>query len=107
VAAIVGLVTGSILHLCSTMLVSLFNLTPVGQESGRTAASVRAEREQKKLEVAWEASTSKKDLESWRDEVSSRRKHTELLGIDRGRRREEQGLLGQTILEEEDSEDEF
>ncbi|EPE34025.1 hypothetical protein GLAREA_07038 [Glarea lozoyensis ATCC 20868] len=107
VAAIVGLVTGVILHFFSTLLVSLFNLTPAAQEPRRTAASVRAEREQKKLEAAWEFSTAKQEPESWRDEVASRRNQAQWLDMDRGRRREEPGLLGQTILEEEDSEDEF
>jgi hypothetical protein len=104
VAAIVGLFTGLVLHFFSTTLVSLFNMTPVAQESPtRTAASVRAELEQRKLE----ASLPKEVPESWRDEISAKRKQTERLDMGRGRRRKEQGLLGQTILEEEDSEDEF
>jgi hypothetical protein len=109
VAAIVGLVTGLILHFFSTMLVSLFSLAPVapGSYTSRTAASVRAERQQRKLEAAWETSVPKKEPESWRDELSARRRQTEWLDADRGRKREEQGLLGQTILEEEDSEDDF
>lgn len=107
VAAIIGLVTGSILHLSSTVLISLFNLTPTPEETGRSAASVRAAREQKKLEDAWQSSSSMGEARLRADPLVEK-KYAEWLEKDVGKRREGDGLLGQTILEEEDdSEDGF
>lgn len=105
VAAVIGLISGSILHLSSTVLISLFNLAPGPEETGRTAASVRAAREQKKLEDAWRSSSSKGDRKV--ADSSLEKRYTEWLEKDTGKRRDD-GLLGQTILEEDDdSEDEF
>ncbi|TVY81471.1 hypothetical protein LSUE1_G003205 [Lachnellula suecica] len=105
IAAVIGIITGSILHISSTILVSIFNLAAVPEETGRTAASVRAAREQKKLEGAWESSVSKGESAGSKKDASTR--NTEWLGSELGKRREDQGLLGQTILEEDDSEDMF
>lgn len=103
-AALIGLLTGSILHLSSSVLVSLLDLQPVAEEKGRTAASVRAAREQKKLEEAWQSSASRGDQTRWKADTSMQK----WLEKDVGRRREERGVLGQTILEEDDdSEDIF
>ncbi|PBP20538.1 hypothetical protein BUE80_DR008647 [Diplocarpon rosae] len=95
-AAIIGLITGSVLHLSSSVLVSLFNLNSVPEEMGRSAASVRAAREKKKLEQALPTSKAKSESANSRDEASIE-KYTEWL------EKSEQGLLGQTILEEDDS----
>ena len=88
----IGLVTGSILHVSSSILVSVFNLTSTPEETGRSAASVRAAREKKKLEQAWQSSTTK-------TEPSTKRRYSEWLETD-------QGLLRQTILEEDDDSEE-
>jgi hypothetical protein len=84
-------------------LIKLFNLRVTPEETGRTAASVRAERERKNLESAWESSKS-----GWNapgDELSAeelKREYADFLEKDRGKRKEGQGLLSQTILEEDD-----
>jgi hypothetical protein len=106
VAAVIGLVTGSILHLSSTVLISLFDLTPAPEEEGRSAASVRAEREKRKLEDAWQSSSSRGEARLRADPAMEKR-YAEWLEKDVGRRMED-GVLRQTILEEDDdSEDGF
>jgi len=98
IAAVVGLVAGSVLHLSSTILMSLFNLSP-GPETKtptRTAASVRAAREQNKLEEVWQSSSSKGG------DSSLEKRYSEWLEKDVGRRRDDHGVIGQTILEEDD-----
>lgn len=106
VAAVIGLVTGSILHLSSTVLISLFDLTPVPEEIGRSAASVRAEREKKRLEDAWQSSSSRAEARLRADPAVEKR-YAEWLEKGIGKRREDE-LLRQIILEEDDdSEDRF
>lgn len=107
IAAIIGLTAGSILHLSSTFLVSILNLEQTTEDKGRTAASVRAAREQKKLEDAWQSSTGRTEQKLWRDDIVMEKKYTEWIEKNSGKRREDQGLLGQTILEEDDSDDDF
>ncbi|KAL3425612.1 hypothetical protein PVAG01_02402 [Phlyctema vagabunda] len=104
VAAFVGLFTGSLLHLSSTMLVSVFNLHPTPEEPGRSAASVRAAREKKKLDEAWLSSASMPVGEPTR--LNSDTSMQKWLEKDAGRRREDTGVLGQTILEEDDDDSE-
>jgi hypothetical protein len=107
VAAVIGLLTGFLLHISSSILVSLFNLNPAPEETTQSAASVRAARETKKLEQAWQSSTFKSER-AWKAESSRDSKYAEWLETDLGKRREDQGLFRQTILEEEDdSEDGF
>ncbi|PVH85399.1 hypothetical protein DL98DRAFT_44923 [Cadophora sp. DSE1049] len=98
VAAVIGLITGSILHLSSSLLVSVFNLTAIPEGTGRSAASVRAAREQKKLEQAWDRIPSKSEKGDLRNDPEME-KFAEWL--EKG----DQGVLGQTILEEDDSDD--
>lgn len=86
---------------------SLFNLTPVPEEAGRSAASVRAARERKKLEHAWQSSAAKNEQVKWGSDISLER-YTDWVGKDASQRREDQGVIGQTIIEEDDdSEDGF
>lgn len=96
VAAAIGLTTGLILHFSSSLLVSVFNLTADPEETGRSAASVRAAREQRKLEQAWERIPTKGESGVLRIDPEME-KFAEWL--EKG----DQGLLGQTILEEDDS----
>jgi len=105
VAAVIGLVTGSILHLSSTVLVSLFNLTSTPEEKGRSAASVRAAREQRKLEEVWQNSSFKGD-QTRLGGGSLGKDYAEWLEKDSGKRREDD-LFKQTILEEDDSDQAF
>jgi len=105
VAAVIGLVAGSILHLASSLLVSLFKLTPVPEEKGRSAASVRATREQKKLEEAWQSSPFKGEQIRLGGATSLEKDYTDWQDKDPGKRREDD-LFKQTILED-DSEEEL
>jgi hypothetical protein len=93
--------------LSSTVLVSLFNLTPIPEEKGRSAASVRAAREQKKLEEAWQGSSFKSDQGRLGADSALEKNYAEWLDKESGKRREDQRLSNQTILEEEDSEEGF
>lgn len=82
----------------------MFHMNPVPEETGRSAASVRAAREQKRmddLEQTWRSSTIRSGEGDLHSDISVE-KYAEWLnkGGDRG-------LLGQTILEEEDDSDEF
>ncbi|RDW70246.1 hypothetical protein BP5796_08643 [Coleophoma crateriformis] len=105
IASFIGLISGSILYFSSTVLVSLFHLESVPEDKGRTAASVRAAREQKKLEEAWQSSSlNSEQTTRWKADTSMQK----WLEKDAERRRDERGILGQTILEEDDdSEDVF
>jgi len=97
---VIGLLTGSILHISSSILVSVFNLTPAPEETGRSAASVRAAREKKKkLEQAWQSSTTRTERGKLKEDPSMEKKFSEWLETD-------QGLLSQTILEEDDDSEE-
>lgn len=90
----------------SAVLVSIFNLTPTTEETGRSAASVRADREQKRLENAWQDSFSKSPpTKSVAD--TSMEKYAEWLDKDSGKRRDDQGLFGTILEEDDDSEDGF
>ncbi|KUJ20208.1 uncharacterized protein LY89DRAFT_682982 [Mollisia scopiformis] len=102
VAAVIGLFTGTVLYLSSSMLESLFNLTPSPDDNGRTAASVRATREKEKLEQVWQSSIIKEE-----DGISME-KYAEWVERNTTQRSDDHGLLSQTILEEDDdSEDGF
>lgn len=88
------------------MLVSLLNLTPVPEEIGRSAKSVRNAREQKKLEQAWQTSSFKGAQARSGLDVSLGKDYAEWLEKDAGKRQEGHTLFKQTILEEEDDSDE-
>ena len=106
-AAIIGLLTGSFLHFSSSMLTKALNLKASPEQSGRTAASVPATREKKRLEDAWQASTPIRSNQA-RTRVDTSKDYSEYIEKDRGKRKEGQGLLSQIILEEDDdSEDGF
>ncbi|XMA12394.1 hypothetical protein WAI453_005185 [Rhynchosporium graminicola] len=97
-AAAIGLVTGSMLHFTSNLLVSVLNLTAVPVETGRSAASIRADREKKNHDQAWDRIPTKNETGLLRNDPEME-KFAEWL--EKG----DQGLLGQTILEEDDSDD--
>ncbi|KAI9646968.1 hypothetical protein NHQ30_004969 [Ciborinia camelliae] len=97
-AVLIGLITGSILHISSSVLASLFNLTSSPAETGRSVASIRTAQEQKKR-------GSKPDPLRWKVDPSVERRYPEWLEKDRGRKKEEHGLLAQTIIEEDDDSD--
>ena len=104
-AALIGLITGSILHFSSNVLVSLFNMKEVPEATGksRTAASVRAAREQRVLEKAWQSSSTEHQggLQTEKDSLEDR--YARWLKKDSNNARKNLGLFGQAILEEDDS----
>lgn len=89
------------------MLFSIFNLAPDSDEKGRSAVSFRAAREKKKqreLEQAWQGSLLKSEDSNWKSGASME-KFAEWL--EKGKGHGKDGLLSQTILEEEDDSDAF
>jgi len=106
IAVVIGLAFGVILHASSSVLVSSFDLSSDPEDRAQTAASVRSAREKRKLQQAWQSSILESDRSSSRTDAPIDR-YVEWLEKDMSQRREEQGLLGQTILEEDDSDDEF
>ncbi|ESZ99433.1 hypothetical protein SBOR_0195 [Sclerotinia borealis F-4128] len=100
-AILIGLITGSVLHISSGILASLFKLASSPEETGRSVTSIRAVQEQKKR-------SSKPDLLKWKVDPSVEKRYSEWLEKDGGRKKDEHGLLAQTIIEEDDdSEDGF
>lgn len=84
---------------------AVLNLNPVPEleEKGRTAASVRAAREQKALEDAWQTSSLNQQPDSKSGTDSLEERYAQWLEKDAGRAKRNVGLFGQTILEEDDS----
>lgn len=108
VAALIGLLAGSLLHFSSDMLMQALGLQASPEHSGRTAASVRVAREKRRLEDAWPASTPVRSNQTRAKVEENSKDSSEYVEKDRNKRKEGQGLLSQTILEEDDdSEDGF
>ncbi|KAB8299912.1 hypothetical protein EYC80_000155 [Monilinia laxa] len=97
-AVLIGLITGLILRISSSLLTSLFKLTPSPEETGRSVSSIRAAQGEKKR-------NSNPDLLKWKVDPSVERRYSEWLEKNGGRKRDEHGLLAQTIIEEEDDSD--
>ncbi|KAI9746527.1 MAG: hypothetical protein M1818_000240 [Claussenomyces sp. TS43310] len=106
VAALIGIITGSVLHFSSSLLITALGLRPTAEEKTRTAASVREARQQKKLEDSWQTSTRAARDTAARAELL-RQEYAEYFDRDRGKRKDGAGLLSQTILEEDDDSDNF
>jgi hypothetical protein len=102
VAALIGLLTGSILHFSSTMLIRLLGLQPSPAYTSRTAAYIRAAREKRKLEDAWHVPPPTGHPRGRKRLEDPLKEYSEYLDKDRGKRRDGRGLLSQTILEEDD-----
>ncbi|KAI9881353.1 MAG: hypothetical protein M1830_003360 [Pleopsidium flavum] len=97
VAALVGAVTGLVLHLSSSFVATTLSLDAVTEEQGRTVASYRAEKQRAKLSIPRIGAQRKIDR-------SLKTDYADWLGKDKGQGRK--GLLSTTILEEnDDSED--
>lgn len=107
VAALIGLLTGSLLHFFSKMLRVLFHLHPIPEGNGRTAASIYTLREKKRLEDARQSPTPLRG--NWGSRLLDEQsiEYAEYLDKGRGRWKEGQGLLSQTILEEDDDSEEL
>ena len=111
IAALIGLFAGTLLHYCSAFLISLGPASMRGPDPPlRTAASVRKARknqEQERLVSPRKLLTTQGPFSY--EELKPKdllKDYADWLDKDKGRRRE--GLLAQTILEEDDdSEDGF
>jgi len=103
VAAVIGLLAGFLLHITSSMFVSILNLKPSPEEKGPPVASVYAVKRQKALEDAWLNARKPGHQEvSENESPSAQKRYADWLEKDTRRRREDQGLLNQIILEEDD-----
>lgn len=82
----------------------MLNLAPIPEPEGkgRTAATVRAAREQKMLEDAWQSSSAKQDHHGRTSDESLEFQYNQWLEKDVGKRKKDGGLFRQTILEEDD-----
>lgn len=104
VAALIGLFTGSFLHFSSRILAEVLNLHTSHDESGRAVYSIRAG-ERKRSKDIWKASAPIRVGRVRKKTEETSKDYPEYIEKDRGKRKDEQGLLSQTILE--DSEDGF
>lgn len=86
-------------------MVSMLSLASTSElvAHDRTAASVRATREQKKLESAWQNPSPKSSNGNFVECQSLEEKYAQWLEQDSSNARKNIGLFGQTILEEDDS----
>ncbi|CAD6439667.1 5ffba10d-8892-4564-ab5b-a0dda35c9f7f [Sclerotinia trifoliorum] len=97
-AIFIGFITGSVLRISSNVLASLLKLTSNPEDTGHSLVSIRATEEQKKQET-------KPDLLKWKVDPSVEKRYSEWLEKDGGRKKDEHGLLAQTIIEEDDDSD--
>ncbi|KAI9721448.1 MAG: hypothetical protein M1812_002210 [Candelaria pacifica] len=98
VAAVVGILTGSVLHLSSSFLITTLNLQSGPEEDEPLPISIVAARRQKRS--ARLETPMVKLKQSPRIDTSMNREYADWLEKDRGRRKN--GLLSTTILEEDD-----
>ncbi|TGO31037.1 hypothetical protein BPAE_0002g01300 [Botrytis paeoniae] len=97
-AIVIGLITGSLLRVSSSILASLFKLTSGPEDTDRSVASIRAAREHKKRNL-------KPDPLKWKVDPSVEKRYSGWLEKDRGRKKDEHGLSAQIIIEEDDDSD--
>ncbi|KAG9247873.1 hypothetical protein BJ878DRAFT_122024 [Calycina marina] len=102
VAAVIGLLTGAILYVSSSILMSIFNLASTTVK--QTPDSAKAVRGYINMESAWQSLSSRGEGVRLGREFSLERQFTERQAKNDGRL-PEQGLSSQTILEEDDSDD--
>lgn len=76
---------------------------PRKEHKGRTAASVRAAREQRVLEKAWQNSSTLQQGSGQPESESLEDRYAQWLEKDPQNAKKNLGLFGQTILEEDDS----
>lgn len=100
VAALIGLITGSILHLSSAILVSMLSLD--SQQKEKRSSSSLQSAEQASFEDSWRNARPKGHRDSLIPDDSLEKRYAEWLEKSRGKNKEDQSLFGLTILEEED-----
>jgi hypothetical protein len=103
---VIGLSTGTFLYFLSTLLTAILSLNSPSDETGRTAASVRATRQKKRIEALQESSNAQARIRI-EETLNMKREYESWLEKDRKLGRGGAGLLArsQTILEEEDDSD--
>lgn len=115
-AVLIGLITGSILYYFNVALISVFDLRPTPSEATYPATSVvRDEMRRQKQRMSLDpmgvatatspGTTTSTASTRARIDPSMKREYADWLDKDRGRRRD--GLLSTTILEEDDSSEDF
>lgn len=97
-AIVIGLITGSLLRVSSSILASLFKLTSGPEDADLSVASTRAAREHKKR-------NPKPDPLKWKVDPSVEKRYSGWLEQDGGRKKDEHGLSAQIIIEEDDDSD--
>ncbi|KAM0138551.1 hypothetical protein ACHAP3_003415 [Botrytis cinerea] len=97
-AVIIGLISGSLLRVSSSILASLFKLTTGPEDTRRSVAPIRAAREHKKRD-------STPDVSKWKVDPSVEKRYSGWLENDGGRKKDEHGLSAQIIIEEDDDSD--
>ncbi|TGO37337.1 hypothetical protein BHYA_0100g00370 [Botrytis hyacinthi] len=97
-AIVIGLITGSLLRVSSSILASLFNLTSGPEDTDLSVASIRAAREHKKR-------NSKPNPSKWKVDSTVEKRYSGWLEKDGGRKKDEHGLSAQIIIEEDDDSD--
>jgi hypothetical protein len=103
VAALIGLITGSILHLSSAVLVSVLSLNSTHEERELNNVSLHST-ERANLEKSGWNSRPTEHREHLIPDDSLEKKYAEWLEKARGKNKKDQSLFGQTILEEDDFE---
>jgi hypothetical protein len=109
VAAVIGIITGSLLHLSSTTVISALNLQPsLGDEGGYTRPSLLLKSHKKQLQLRTKPSgVARSKDKSRRNGGNAERAFPEMdWGAGRVRKRGAGGLFSQVILEEEDNSEE-
>jgi hypothetical protein len=94
IAAFIGLLTGVVLYLCSSILISIFDLDSPSSDS---IVPIRRARQKS---VSESSSAGGIPLQPWSYDNALVKEYTEYLGKDQAKK---QGLFSETILEEDDS----
>lgn len=97
-AVIIGLISGSLLRVSSSILASLFKLTTGPEDTRRSVAPIRAAREHEKRD-------STPDVSKWKVDPPVEKRYSGWLENDGGRKKDEHGLSAQIIIEEDDDSD--
>ncbi|MCJ1388352.1 hypothetical protein MMC18_001198 [Xylographa bjoerkii] len=100
VAALVGILTGAILHYSINFIVRSLGIDRVAQERGRTLSSYRAEKTERQAKKMRQT-LPKVGLKPLRPDTVLKEEYSDWLKQDKGFGTK--GLLSTTILEEEDS----
>jgi len=100
VAALVGILTGAILHYSTDFIVRILGIDKVTEQRGRTLSSYRAEKKERQIKNQ-RRTLPKIGLKPMKLDTGLKEEYSDWLKQDKGF--STKGLLSTTILEEEDS----